>query len=102
MITYKNYIYLLRNILKNFDNNEFDDVIKRILIKIFDEYYLYRNEKIYNVDNLYKKYDENRYNFIKKKYGFIKNKKLLFRFNKYSKLSYLVIIIFHKILNSSS
>ena len=28
-----NYIDLLRNILKNFDNNEFDDVIKKILGK---------------------------------------------------------------------
>ena len=31
------YIDLLRNIVKNFDNNnEFDDVIKRILNKIFE------------------------------------------------------------------
>ena len=31
MNTYKNYIDLLRNILKNFDNNEFNDIIKKIL-----------------------------------------------------------------------
>ena len=49
-----------------------------------------RNDKIYNVDNLYKKYDENRYNLIKKKYGIIKNQKLLFRFNEYSKESYII------------
>ena len=36
MNTYKNYINLLRNILKNFDN-EFDYIFKSILIKIFDE-----------------------------------------------------------------
>ena len=29
MNTYKNYIDLLRNILKNFDNNEFDDIINK-------------------------------------------------------------------------
>ena len=31
MNTYKNYIDLLRNILKIFDNNEFDSMIKNIL-----------------------------------------------------------------------
>ena len=55
MNTYKTYIDLLRNILKNFDNNEFDDVIENILIKIFDEYYMNRNGKIYCLDNLFKK-----------------------------------------------
>ena len=33
MNTYKNYIDLLRSILKNFDNNEFDSIIKKILSK---------------------------------------------------------------------
>ena len=75
MNTYKNYIDLSRNILKNFDNNEFDHIIKSILIKIFDEYYMNRNDKIHNIDNLYKKYNENKYNFIKKKYGDIKSNK---------------------------
>ena len=55
MNTYKNYIDLLRNILKNFDNNEFNYVIKKILSKVFDEYYIDRNNKIYCSDNLYKK-----------------------------------------------
>ena len=35
-----NYIDLLRNILKNFDNREFDNVIKNILITLFDDYYI--------------------------------------------------------------
>ena len=49
------YIDLLRNIAKNFENNEFDDIIKKILSKIFDHYYLNRNDKyIYCIDNLYK------------------------------------------------
>ena len=54
MNTYKNCINLLRNILKNFDNNEFNDIIKNILSKIFDEYYMNRNDKIYCIDNLNK------------------------------------------------
>ena len=80
-----NYIDLLRNILKNFDNNEFDDVIKKILSTLFDDYYMNRNKYIWCVDNLYKEYDESRCNFIKKKYGIIKNENLIFRFNRYSK-----------------
>ena len=54
MNTYKNYIDLLKNILKNFDNNEFDSIIKKILSKITDEYCINRNDKIYCIDNLYK------------------------------------------------
>ena len=70
MNTYKNYINLLRNIVKNFKcSNEFDDIIKRILDKIFNNYYVNREKYIYNIDNLYKKYDISKYNFIKKKYG---------------------------------
>ena len=39
------YIDLLRNIVKNFNNNnEFDDVIKRILNKIFNNYYVNRKK----------------------------------------------------------
>ena len=52
MNSHKNYIDLIRNIFKNFDNNEFNDVIKNILIKIFDDYYMNRNDKIYNIDNI--------------------------------------------------
>ena len=64
MNTYKNYIDLLRNILKNLSNNEFNDVIIKILLKIFDEYYIYRNDKIYCIDNLYKKFYFRKYNRI--------------------------------------
>ena len=80
-----NYIDLLTNILKNFDNNEFDDVIKKILSTLFDDHYMNRNSYIYCIDNLYKKYDISRYNFIRKKYGVVKNENLIFRFNRYSK-----------------
>ena len=54
MNTYKNYIDLLRNILKNFDNNEFNDVIKKILSKIFDDYYMNRDNYVWCIYNLYK------------------------------------------------
>ena len=102
MNTYKNYIDLLRNILKNFvDNNEFDSIIKKILSKVLDEYYTDRNNKIYCIDNLYKKYYIGRYNFIKKKYGVVKNQNLIFRFNRYNKKAYIIKLLkenFHVIL----
>ena len=89
----ENYIDLLRNIVKNFDN-EFDDIIKRILNKIFNHYYVNRNDKyIYCIDNLYKKYDILKYNFIKKKYKLSKNENLICRFNKYNKKYYIVKLL---------
>ena len=93
MNNYKNYVDILRNILKNFDNDKFNYVIKNILSTVFDEYYMNRNDKIYCIDNLYKIYDISRYNFIKKKYGVIKNKNLIFRFNKYSKKYYTIKLL---------
>ena len=50
------YIDILKIILKNFnnDNTQFDDVIKSVLIKIFDIYYLERNIQEYNIDNVLK------------------------------------------------
>ena len=47
-----NYTDLLRNILKNFDNKEFDDVINKILSTLFDEYYMNRNKYVWCIDNL--------------------------------------------------
>ena len=55
MNSYKNYINVLRYILKNFDDNEFDHIIKNILLKIFDIYYLERDIQLYNIDNVFKK-----------------------------------------------
>ena len=87
------YIILLRNIVKNFDN-EFDDIIKRILNKIFNPYYVNRNDKyIYCIDNLYKKYDITKYNFIKKKYKLSKNENLIYRFNRYNKKYYIIKLL---------
>ena len=81
----KKYIDLLRNIVKNFNNNKFDDVIKRILNKIFNNYYIKREKYIYCIDNLYKKYDVSKYNFINKKYKLGKKSDLIYRFNRYNK-----------------
>ena len=52
-----------------------------------------KNKFIWCVDNLYKKYDISRYNFIKKKYKLGKNVKLIFRFNRYSKKAYIIKLL---------
>ena len=52
-----------------------------------------RNDRIYCLDNLYKKFYVSRYNFIKKKYGAVKNENLIFRFNRYSKKSYIIKLL---------
>ena len=81
MNTYKNYIDLLRNILKNFDKREFDDIIKNILSTLFDEYYMNRNDKIYCIDNFRVILDENETyeisNMILKKIGIKNHKNML-------------------------
>ena len=86
------YIDLLRNLVKNFDN-EFNDIIKKILNKIFNNYYVNREKYIYCIDNLYKKYDISKYNFIKKKYGICKKEDLIFRFNRYNKKYYIIKLL---------
>ena len=93
MNSYKDYINLLRNVLMNF-YKEFDDVIIRILPKIFDEYYMNGFEKIYNIDKLFKKYDKNRYDLLNEKYNLTKiNDKLIFKFGKYNTLEYIIELL---------
>ena len=76
MNSYKNYIDVLRHMLKNFDDNEFDHIIKNILIKIFDIYYLERDIQLYNVDNVFKGYNMNY--LLSRKYALTKSKKKLY------------------------
>ena len=83
------YIKLLKNLI--LFENEFDDEIKNILYKIFNDYYLNRSKYLYNIDNLYKKYDKEKYELIKNKY-LIKNNKnntLIFQFNRYNRKYYI-------------
>ena len=93
MNSYINYIDVLRNILKNFDDNEFDHIIKNILIKIFDIYYLERDIQLYNIDNVFKKYNMNIYNLLSKKYVLTKSKKLMFIKHKYDKKEYVINLL---------
>ena len=88
------YIEILKNILKNFNNDEdFILIIKIILIKILDIYYLERNTQIYNLDNLFKKYNINMYNLLKQKYILTESKKLIFKKHKYIKKEYIIKLL---------
>ena len=89
------YINLLRYLVKNFDN-EYDDVIKNILTKIFNNYYVNRSKYIYNIDNLYKKYDDTKYEILKNKFGINKKDDLIFRFNRYNKKYYIKKLLYQK------
>ena len=93
MNSYKNYIDVLRHILKNFDDTEFNDIIKNILIKIFDIYYLERDIQLYNIDNVFKRYDMNMYNLLSRKYALTKAKKLIFIKHKYDKKEYMINLL---------
>ena len=87
------YIEILKIILKNDNNEEFDDIIKNVLIKIFDIYYLERNIQLYNIDNLFKKYNTNMYNLLKQKYTLTKSEKLIFKKHKYIKKEYIIKLL---------
>ena len=93
MNSYKNYIHVLRSILKNFDDNQFDDIIKNILINIFDIYYLERDIQMHNIDNVFKKYNMSMYNLLCKKYVMTKSNKLIFIKHRYDKREYIINLL---------
>ena len=87
----ENYIIVLRCILKNFNirkNNEFDNIIKYIIKKFFDEYYNNRHKSIYCIDNLIRRYNMQNFD-LQAKYGTVKTNKMIYRFNRYSKRNYI-------------
>ena len=86
------YIELLKSILKNVNTEEFDDIIKNILIKIFDMYFLKRNIQKYNIDNVFKKYNINMYNLLEKNL-LTKSKKLIFKKRIYDKKEYIIYLL---------
>ena len=93
MNSYKNYIDVLRHILKDFDDNQLDHIIKNILIKIFDIYFLERDIQLYNIDNVFKKYNMNMHNLLSRKYTLTKSKKIIFMKHKYDKMEYIINLL---------
>ena len=86
----KDYIEILKIMLKN---NEYDDMIKNLLFKIFDDYYLNRDKMKYNIDNIFKKYNINMYNLLKMKYILTTSEKLLFKKHIYDKREYIIFLL---------
>ena len=56
MNEYDCYTNIIKSILKYSKNQKYDTSISIFLNKIYYEYYINRNFKKYNLDNLYKKY----------------------------------------------
>ena len=83
------YIEILKIILKNF-KNQCDDIIKNVLIKMFDIYFLQRDIQKYNINNLFKKYNINMYNSLEKKYLLTKSNRLIFKNHRYNKKEYTI------------
>ena len=93
MNSYKNYRDVLRYILKNFDDNALNHIIKNILIRIFDIHYLERDIQLYNIDNVFKKYNINMHNLLSKRYVLTESKKLIFMRHKYDKREYIINLL---------
>ena len=87
------YIEILKIILKNDNNEEFDDIIKNVLIKIFDDYYSNRDKMKCNTDNVFKKYNINMYNLLKMKYVLTTSERLLFKKHIYDKREYIIFLL---------
>ena len=86
------YIDVLKFMLKN-NKNEYDDIIKNILFKIFDDYYSNRDKMEYNIDNVFKKYNMDMYNLLKMKYILTTSKKLSFKKHIYDKREYIIFLL---------
>ena len=88
----KGYIEILKIMLKN-NTNEYDDIIKNLLFKIFDDYYSNRDKMKYNIDNVFNKYNLNMYNLLKMKYILTTSEKLLFKKHIYDKREYIIFLL---------
>ena len=87
------YIEILKNILKDNIDGFYDDIIKNLLFKIFDDYYSNRDKMKYNIDNVFKKYNINMYNLLKMKYILTTSEKLLFKKHIYDKREYIIFLL---------
>ena len=81
-MTYEKYIKLIREI--------FNNIISKILPLIFNDYFENRDNKIYNIDNLFKYFDKRNYELLKQKYKVTDNDELIFRLRRYHRLDYII------------
>ena len=97
-MSYKNNIFILRNIHKSNDDELIDYTFQKILPKIFDYYKDNRNSDliIYNIDNCYKKYFPNLYLDLLGLYNLSELSKLIYRKNNYKKIEYIIKLLKNK------
>ena len=74
----------------------FNNVISKILPLIFEDYFENRDNKIYNIDNLFKYFDKENFKLLKQKYKITDNDKLIFRFRRYHRLYYIINLLKEK------
>ena len=97
-MSYKNNVFILRNIHKSNDDELVDYTFKKILPKIYNYYKEHRNtnEIIYNIDNCYKKYLPNLYLDLLEIYNLSDLTKLIYRKNNYNKIDYIIKLLKEK------
>ena len=81
MDEYDCYVNIIKSILEYSKNQKYDTLIPIFLNKIYYEYYINRNSKKYNIDNLYKTYLPILYITLNQKYVMTNKDDLIFKNN---------------------
>ena len=81
MDEYDCHVNIIKSILKYSKNGKYNTIIPIFLNKMYHEYYINRNLKKYNLDNLYKKYLPLLYITLDQKYVLSDKDNLIFKNN---------------------
>ena len=81
MDEYDCYVNIIKSVLKYSKNEKYNTIIPIFLNKINHVYYIDRNFKRYNLDNLYKKYLPILYITLNQKYVITDKDDLIFKSN---------------------
>ena len=81
MNEYDRYIDIIKSILKYSKNKKYNILIPIFLNKMYYEYFINRNFKRYNLDNLYKQYLPLLYITLNQKYIITNKDDLIFKNN---------------------
>ena len=81
MNEYDCYVNIIKSVLKHSKNEKYYTIIPIFLNKMYHEYYINRNSKKYNLDNLYKKHLPLLYITLHQKYVIADKDNLIFKNN---------------------
>ena len=79
MDEYDCYVNIIKSVLKHSKNEKYNTIIPIFLSKMYHEYYINRNLKKYDLDNLYKKYLPILYKTLNQKYVITNKDDLIFK-----------------------